>query len=125
MAPISKIFLASLFSLSFTANASAQIIVHGGGAGDYAEAQSHYTKAIEKRPKLAEAYINHAASLIYMANYDAAITSLDKAIEIGTEKMPEALYNRAVAYDRLKNYKYSDLSLAPYGLSVRFKHNGP
>ena len=102
MAPISKIFLASLFSLSFTANASAQIIVHGGGAardcyvstkasnpgkigaiqscktaltealsnkdlaathvnlgvllmrkGDYAEAQSHYTKAIEKRPKLA------------------------------------------------------------------------
>jgi len=163
MAQISKIFLASLFSFSVTASASAQIVVQGGGAardcymstkagnpgkigaiqickialtealskkdlaathvnlgvllmrkGDYAEAQTHYTKAIEKRPKLAEAYINHAASLIYTADYDAAITSLDKAIEIGTEKMPEALYNRAVAYDRLENYKgaYKDLKQA-------------
>lgn len=163
MAQILKIFLASFFSLSFTATASAQIVVQGGGAardcymstkagnpgkigaiqscktaltetlskkdlaathvnlgvllmrkGDYAEAQTHYTKAIEKRPNLAEAYINHAASLIYTADYDAAITSLDTAIEIGTEKMPEALYNRAVAYDRLKNYKgaYKDLKQA-------------
>jgi len=79
--------------------------------GDYAEAQTHYAKAIEMRPNLAEAHINHAASLIYMADYSAAVTSIDKAIEIGTEKMPEALYNRAVAYDRLQNYNgaYKDL----------------
>lgn len=82
--------------------------------GDYTEAQTHYAKAIEIRPTLAEAHINYAASLIYTADYSAAVTSIDKAIEIGTEKMPEALYNRAVAYDRLENYKgaYKDLKQA-------------
>lgn len=82
--------------------------------GDYAESQEQYAKAIKLRPTLAEAHINHAASLIYTANYSAAVTSIDKAIELGTDKMPEALYNRAVANDRLENYKgaYSDLKQA-------------
>ena len=163
MANLSKLFLASVFSISITASASAQIVVQNGGAardcymstnagnpgrigaiqtchnalseylpkkdlaathvnlgvllmrkGDHAEAQKHYAKAIKLRPALAEAYINHAASLIYAADYSAAVTSLDKAIELGTEKMPEALYNRAVAYDRLENYNgaYKDLKRA-------------
>jgi tetratricopeptide (TPR) repeat protein len=158
-----KIFLASLFSLSVTATASAQVVVQNGGAardcyvstkmnnpgrigaintcrealteflpvkdmaathvnlgvllmrkGDYPGAQTQYAKAIEMRPNLAEAHINHAASLIYTADYQAAIASIDKAIAIGTEKMPEALYNRAVANDRLENYKgaYKDLKQA-------------
>ena len=82
--------------------------------GDYADAQTHYTKAIEMRPKLAEAYINYAASLVYTGNYSAAIAAIDTAIELGTVKMPEALYNRAIAYDRLENYKgaYKDLKQA-------------
>lgn len=82
--------------------------------GDYADAQTHYAKAIKVQPNLAEAHINHAASLIYTSDYKAAIASIDKAIDIGTEKMPEALYNRAVAYDRLENYKgaYKDLKQA-------------
>jgi len=75
--------------------------------GDYTESQASYAKAIKLRPNLAEAHINYAASLIYTA-------AIDKAIDIGTEKMPEALYNRAVAYDRLENYKgaYNDLKQA-------------
>lgn len=163
MTHISKILLASVFSLSMTASASAQIVVQGGGAardcymstkmgnpgrlgtiktcrvaltealsnkdlaathvnlgvllmrkGDYSDAQTHYAKAIKLRPNLAEAHINHAASLIYTADYSAAVKSIDMAIEIGTEKLPEALYNRAVAYDRLENYKgaYKDLKQA-------------
>ena len=163
MIQISKFLLASIFSLSVTATASAQVVVQNGGAardcyvstksgnpgrigaiktcqaalseflpakdlaathvnlgvllmrkGDYSEAQTHYAKAIKIRPNLSEAHINHAASLIYTADYSAAIASIDKAIDIGTEKMPEALYNRAVAYDRLQNYKgaYKDLKQA-------------
>ena len=86
--------------------------------GDYAEAQTQYARAIELRPKLAEAYINHAASLVYTGDYNEAITAVDTAINLGTDKMPEALYNRAIAYDRLQNYKgaYQDLKLA---LSLR------
>lgn len=82
--------------------------------GDYAKAQTQYARAIEMRPKLSEAYINHAASLVYTGNYTAAVTAINTAIELGTEKMPEALYNRAIAYDRLQNYKgaYKDLKQA-------------
>jgi len=163
MTQISKLLLASVFSLIMTTSASAQVVVQGGGAardcyistkagnpgrigaiqtckaalseflpakdmaathvnlgvllmrkGDYAEAQSHYAKAIKIRPNLAEAHINHAASQIYTADYNAAVKSIDTAIEVGTHKMPEALYNRAVAYDRLQNYKgaYNDLKQA-------------
>ncbi|WP_051279360.1 tetratricopeptide repeat protein [Hellea balneolensis] len=163
MTNISKFLLASVFSITMTASASAQIVVQGGGAardcymstkagnpgrigtiktcrmalteplsnkdlaathvnlgvllmrkGDYSEAQAHYAQAIEMRPKLAEAYINHAASLIYSSNYQEALNAINMAIELGTDKMPEALYNRAIAHDRLKNYKgaYKDLKQA-------------
>lgn len=82
--------------------------------GDYSKAKTHYSRAIEMRPKLSEAYINYAASLIYTGDYYAAVTALDTSIKLGTEKMPEALYNRAIAYDRLQNYKgaYNDLKQA-------------
>ena len=164
MTPTSKLLLASIFSLSITATASAQIVVQGGGAardcymstksgnpgrigairkceaallelnlsnkdiaathvnlgvllmrkGDHAKAKTHYARAIDMRPKLSEAYINYAASLIYTGEYSLAVTAVDTAIELGTEKMPEALYNRAIAYDRLQNYKgaYKDLKQA-------------
>lgn len=164
MTHFSKLFFASIFSLSMTATASAQIVVQGGGdardcymstkagnpgrigairkceaallelnlsnkdlaathvnlgvllmrKGDYDKAKSHYSRAIEMRPKLAEAYINYAASLIYTGDYSAAVKAVDASIELGTEKMPEALYNRAIAYDRLQNYKgaYKDLKQA-------------
>jgi len=163
MTQISKLLLASIFSLTMTASATAQVVVQGGGAardcymstkagnpgrigtiktckialtesltnkdlaathvnlgvllmrkGDYSDAQTHYARAIEMRPELAEAYINHAASLVYTGEYTAAITAIDTAIDLGTDKMPEALYNRAIAYDRLQNYKgaYKDLKQA-------------
>ena len=164
MTHISKLLLASAFSLTMAMNASAQIVVQGGGAaqacymstkagnpgrigairkceaalleldlgnkdlaathvnlgvllmrkGDYSKAQIHYSRAIDMRPKLSEAYINYAAILIYTGDYSAAVKAANTSIELGTEKMPEALYNRAIAYDRLKNYKgaYKDLKQA-------------
>jgi len=82
--------------------------------GDNEEAQTHYKKAIDLRPETPEAYINYGASLIYTGNYNDAVTAINTAIDLKTEKMPEALFNRAIAYDRLENYKgaYKDLKQA-------------
>lgn len=82
--------------------------------GDYAEAQSHYERAINIKPKTAETYINYGASLIHSGDFQKAISVINTAIDLETEKMPEALFNRAMAYDRLKNYKgaYKDLKQA-------------
>ena len=63
---------------------------------------------------MAEIYINYGASLIHIGDYNGAVTAINKAIDLETVKMPEALYNRAIAYDRLENYKgaYKDLKQA-------------
>jgi len=83
-------------------------------SGDYSKADMHYNEAITLRPKLSEAYISHAANHIFQGNYEAAVKSVTTGIELGTDKMPEALYNRAIAYDRLKQYTlaYKDLKQA-------------
>lgn len=82
--------------------------------GDNQKAQIHYKRAIELRPQTAEAYINYGASLIYAEEYQDAISALNTAIDLGTEKMPEALFNRSVAYNRVEDYKraYRDLKEA-------------
>ena len=81
---------------------------------DHEKAQSHYKKAIDIQPSLAEIYINYAASLIHSGNYEEAVKVINTAIELNTDKMPEALYNRSIAYNRLQNYKgaYNDLKEA-------------
>ena len=82
--------------------------------GENENAPYHYKKAIDLRPKMAEIYINYGASVIHMGNYNEAVTAINKAIDLETVKMPEALYNRAIAYNRLENYKgaYKDLKQA-------------
>ena len=82
--------------------------------GEYLKAQEQYTKAALTQPKLSEIYINLAASRIYTTQYKLAVEAATKAIKIGTEKLPEALYNRAIAYDSLGflNRAFEDLALA-------------
>jgi len=86
--------------------------------GEYDKSRDHYQSAIALSPDLPEAYINYGAALIYMYETDAAIEALTKAISLEqTEqvaKLPEALFNRSIAYDRKQNYKaaYLDLKLA-------------
>lgn len=83
-------------------------------SGEHVLARKHYDTAIKMTPKLPETYINNSAALIYMGEYHDAIESINTAIELGTTKMPEALYNRAMAYDNLKQYNkaYKDLKHA-------------
>ena len=81
---------------------------------DFAAARDQYEKALSMRSDLPEAHINYAANLIYLGDYSQAIKSATTSIELGTKKMPEALFNRAMAYDNLKRYNeaYADLKKA-------------
>ena len=82
--------------------------------GEYEQAQKNYARAIKMRPKLSEAYINYGASLIYTGDYQKALTALNTAIDLDTEKKAEAFFNRAMVYDRMQDYKsaYKDLKQA-------------
>lgn len=79
--------------------------------GDYEDSLKNYARALDIRPTLSQIYINRAAAQIHMGNYQAALDDANKAIEMGTDQMPEALFNRAVSYDRLEDYTsaYKDL----------------
>ena len=87
-------------------------------AKKYDEARRQYKNAIELQPKLSEAYINYAANLIYLGDFTEAVEASNKGIALGTKKMPEALFNRAMAYDNMRQYNlaYTDLKKA---LSLR------
>lgn len=82
--------------------------------GDYETAQKWYEEALDLNPDIAETHISYAASQIYRGDPDGAIASINTALELGTDKRPEALYNRAIAYDRKQDYSraYKDLQRA-------------
>lgn len=83
--------------------------------GDYEKSQAQYESAIDLSPELPEAYINYGAALIFMYETDDAIEALSKAIALpqteAVGKLPEALFNRSIAYDRNQNYKAAYLDL--------------
>ncbi len=81
---------------------------------NFEAARDQYEKALAMRSDLPEAHINYAANLIYLGDYSQAVKSATTSIELGTKKMPEALFNRAMAYDNLKQYNeaYADLKKA-------------
>lgn len=71
----------------------------------HAEALASYDKALKMKPKLVEAHINRGACLLYLGRTDEAITVLTTAIETQNDHLPDALYNRALAYERLGQSK--------------------
>lgn len=81
---------------------------------NYDKSEEHFNKALKMGNRIAEVHINLSANYIYTGRYEEAIVAANKAIEIGTEKMPETLFNRAMAYDHLKQYNkaYHDLKEA-------------
>jgi len=83
-------------------------------AGKHDKAKKWYDEALEIAPNIAETYVNYSAALIYSDNPRKAIQMADKALEFDTDKKPEALYNRAIAYDRIEDFNraYRDLKQA-------------
>jgi len=80
--------------------------------GDHAAARADFETAIKLNPDLPKFYVNYGAVLIHMHDYDGAVEALDTAIQGLEEKdVHEALYNRAIAYDRKKQYKAAYLDL--------------
>jgi len=81
---------------------------------DYALAETNYKKALKMKPEMGEIYINLSANEIYQGRYEDALVTVNKAIDLNTIKMPEALFNRAMIYHHAGRYKeaYQDLKQA-------------
>ena len=79
--------------------------------GELTEAETYYKQALSLQPNITEIYINYGAALIMMNRETEALPLLNKAIDLDTPKMNEALYNRAIIYHRKEDYRsaYNDL----------------
>lgn len=107
------------FSTAMSRNDEAATYVNRGilymRKGNQVRAAKDYESALAIKPNLTEAHVNYAASLIRLQKYDAAISSLDKAlVDPDSPTRPEALFNRAIILDHQQNYKaaYYDLKAA-------------
>lgn len=69
-------------------------------AGRYDQSLSDYAEAIKLRPELGAAWLNQGAALIYKKDFGAAIAPLNKAIELNSQDIFAAYYNRAIARER-------------------------
>ena len=80
--------------------------------GEEDKADADYLAALDIKPDLTQAYVNHGASLIRQDKYDEALEALNKALSFkDSSTRAEALYNRAIAFDYKKNYKAAYLDL--------------
>jgi len=82
--------------------------------GDFAQSLESYDAALELKPELAQAHNNRGACLILMDRPKEAIDVLSKSIDLGKDSLPDALFNRAVAYEKLGLVKeaYNDFRQA-------------
>lgn len=83
-------------------------------SGAYEQSLESYDKSLSIAPDSPEALINRGAALIFLDRNAEAVADLTRSIEIGTKKLPEALYNRALAYEKLEQLEnaYIDLQKA-------------
>ena len=65
--------------------------------GQYDNALSDYADAINLQPELGAAYLNEGAAHIYKKDFQAALAPLNRAIELDSEDLFAAYYNRAIA----------------------------
>jgi len=82
--------------------------------GQYDQAISDFSKAIEIDPRLAHAYNNRGAAFLYKAQYDQAILDLSKAIEIDP-RLAHAYNNRGWAY--IKKWQY-DRAISDFNKTI-------
>ena len=72
---------------------------------DFAGAQFDFTRAVETKPDLGEAYVNRGAAAVGARRYADGLADLNKAIELGIEEPEKAYYNRALAFEGLDDMK--------------------
>lgn len=66
-------------------------------AGKYDAALSDYATAKKLKPELGAIWLNEGAAHIFRKDYASALASLDKAIELDSQDLYAAYYNRAIA----------------------------
>jgi len=66
-------------------------------AGDYDGALSDYGIAKNLKPELGAIWLNEGAAFIFLKDFDSALVSLDRAIELDSQELYAAYYNRAIA----------------------------
>ena len=65
--------------------------------GEYEQALSDYSQATDLMPDLGAAYLNKGAAYIYLKDFSSALGTLDRAIELDSNDLFAAYYNRAIA----------------------------
>lgn len=77
----------------------------------FIQALSAFDNAINIEPTLSEAYLNRGACLVFLERHQEAVEALTISIDLDTDYIAEALYNRALAYEPLEklNLAYADL----------------
>ena len=66
-------------------------------AGKYDAALSDYAAAKNLKPELGAVWLNEGAAHIFRKDYEQALVSLNKAIELESQDLYAAYYNRAIA----------------------------
>jgi tetratricopeptide (TPR) repeat protein len=72
--------------------------------GDYKNAISDFSKAIELKPTLYKAYLNRSMAYSKINKYPEAMKDVNKAIQLDSTKY-ESVYNRAVLYKDQQLYE--------------------
>ncbi|MBK8199953.1 MAG: tetratricopeptide repeat protein [Acidobacteria bacterium] len=65
--------------------------------GSYDEALSDYAVAKRLKPATGATWLNEGAAYIFKKDFNSALVSLEKAIELDSEDLYAAYYNRAIA----------------------------
>ena len=78
---------------------------------DYQGAVGDAELSITRMPNLAEAYVNRGAARLNLGQPQQALVDLNRAIELGLDKVHLAYYNRALTKERLNDIRgaYADL----------------
>jgi tetratricopeptide (TPR) repeat protein len=81
---------------------------------DYDGAVGDTNLSIARWPTLGEAYVNRGAALLNLNKPKDALADLDKAIQIGLDKVHLAYYNRGLAKEKLDDTRgaYADYKKA-------------
>jgi len=81
---------------------------------DYSGAIADCDLSIARMPNLGEAFVNRGAALINLDMPQEALASLNKAIDIGLDKVHLAYYNRGLAKEKLNDARgaYEDYKKA-------------
>ncbi len=70
---------------------------------DAGKALTDFDRAISWRPDLGEAHVNRGAALILTGDFEGALASINRGLELGAEDPHEAYFNRAIAQEKLDN----------------------